>query len=81
MQALSIAAAHVRDARSRKSAIDDAFSAANELTAPNRLVTVPAGKRQQWADASGPPGRPRIRGGLPRAIGERHEKPQGGIES
>ena len=39
-QALSIAAAQVRDARSRKSAIDDAFSAANELTEPNRLVTV-----------------------------------------
>jgi hypothetical protein len=30
----------VRDARSRKSAIDDAFSAANELPEPNRLVTV-----------------------------------------
>src|SRR5262245_59478830 len=39
-QALSIAAAHVPDTRSHQLAIDDAFSAANELGDPNRVVTV-----------------------------------------
>jgi len=39
-QALSMAAVHVPDRRSRKVAIDDAFSAANELDEPNRVVTV-----------------------------------------
>jgi hypothetical protein len=39
-QALSIAALHAPDRRSQKSAIDDAFSAANELGEPNRTVTV-----------------------------------------
>lgn len=39
-QALAIAAVHVRDERSRKSAIDDSVSAASELTEPNRIVTV-----------------------------------------
>ena len=41
-QALSIAAVHAPDQRSHKRAIDDAFSAANELTEPNRVVTVSA---------------------------------------
>ena len=39
-QALSIAAVHVPNRRARKVAIDDAFSAANELDEPNRVVTV-----------------------------------------
>jgi hypothetical protein len=39
-QALSIAAVHAPDRRSQKIAIDDAFSAANELGEPNRVVTV-----------------------------------------
>jgi hypothetical protein len=39
-QALSIAAIHAPDRRSQKSAIVDAFSAANELDEPNRVVTV-----------------------------------------
>jgi len=39
-QALSIAAVHAPDRRSHKCAIDDAFSAANELSEPNRVVTV-----------------------------------------
>ena len=39
-QALSIAAVHVHDRRSRSVAIDDAFTAANELEEPNRVVTV-----------------------------------------
>lgn len=39
-QALSIAALHVPDRRSHNSAFDDAFSAANELGEPNRVVTV-----------------------------------------
>jgi hypothetical protein len=39
-QALSIAAVHAPDRRSQKRAIDDAFSAANELSEPNRVVTV-----------------------------------------
>ena len=41
-QALAIAAVHVRDVRSRKSAIDDAFSSASKLTEPNRIVTASA---------------------------------------
>jgi hypothetical protein len=41
-QALSIAAVHVPDRRSAKVAIDEAFSAANELDEPNRVVTVTA---------------------------------------
>jgi hypothetical protein len=39
-QALGIAAVHVPDRHSRKVAIDDAFSAANELDEPTRVVTV-----------------------------------------
>jgi hypothetical protein len=39
-QALSIAAVHVPDRRSGEVAIDAAFSAANELDEPNRVVTV-----------------------------------------
>ena len=39
-QALSIAAVHAPDRRSRKRTIDDAFAAANQLTEPNRVVTV-----------------------------------------
>jgi hypothetical protein len=39
-QALSIAAVHAPDRHSHKLAIDDAFSAANELGEPNRVVTV-----------------------------------------
>jgi hypothetical protein len=39
-QALSIAAVHTPDARSRKSALDDAFAAANRLGGANRVVTV-----------------------------------------
>ena len=39
-QALGIAAVHAPDLRSRKSAIVGAFSAANELSEPNRVVTV-----------------------------------------
>jgi hypothetical protein len=38
-QALSIAAVHAPDRHSCKSAIDDAFLAANELADPNRVVT------------------------------------------
>lgn len=41
-QALSIAAVHLQDRRSRKGTIDRAFAAANELTEPNRVVTVSA---------------------------------------
>jgi hypothetical protein len=41
-QALTIAAVHTPDRRSQKRAIDDAFSAANELSEPNRVVTVSA---------------------------------------
>ena len=39
-QALSIAAVHSPNRRARKVAIDDAFSAANALVEPNRVVTV-----------------------------------------
>lgn len=39
-QALSLAAVHVEDRRTRERAIDDAFAAANDLSEPNRLVTV-----------------------------------------
>ena len=39
-QALSIAAVHTSDARSRKSALADAFAAANQLGEANRVVTV-----------------------------------------
>ena len=39
-QALSIAAVHAADQRSRRVIIDDAFAAANELREPNRVVTV-----------------------------------------
>ena len=39
-QALSIAAAHARDQRTRNSAIDEALRVANELREPNRVVTV-----------------------------------------
>jgi hypothetical protein len=39
-QALSIAAVHAPDRRSHEWAIEHAFSAANELSEPNRVVTV-----------------------------------------
>ena len=39
-QALSIAAVRAPDERSRQSALDDAFAAANQLGEPNRVVTV-----------------------------------------
>lgn len=39
-QALSVAAVHVPDRRVQECAIDDAFAAANELSEPNRVVTV-----------------------------------------
>jgi hypothetical protein len=39
-QALSIAAVHAPDRRSHECAIDDALSAANELSEPNRVVTI-----------------------------------------
>ena len=41
-QALSIAAVHAPDPRARKSAIDDALAAANDLADANRVVTVSA---------------------------------------
>jgi hypothetical protein len=39
-QALSIAAVHAPDRRTQRRAIEDALAAANELTEPNRVVTV-----------------------------------------
>jgi hypothetical protein len=39
-QALSFAAVRTPDERSRQSALDDAFAAANQLGEPNRVVTV-----------------------------------------
>jgi hypothetical protein len=39
-QALSTAAVHTSDRRTRERAIDEAFASANELSEPNRVVTV-----------------------------------------